>query len=320
MKLASSLVAVALLGGAALAVADLRHVERTTLVVYTTPGLKDLLENHVIPRYQNETGERVEPVYVSAGEEYNRLRLSGSSPEADLFLQASPLYLEQGASEGHFVPFDVPGAAAKLNASFRGASWYAFAWSPLLEVWSPRLGDAAPDLATADARYGLAQPLLSNNGVYTVILFEGVDPAAGAHALARTTIQPVDSSSTINGVAEGDFDVTLGYEAVTLLYQAKGAKVETALPVLQGEPRLVPVVFSVGLVKGHPNPDAERFARFLFANETQSLLAGSYFRSVLPGVAAPAGAVDVAGLAPVTYDWSAWRALEAKLPQYEVRT
>jgi ABC-type molybdate transport system substrate-binding protein len=319
MKLASSLAVVALLAGAALAIGDLRHAERTTLVLYTTPGLKDLLEKQLLPRYENATGERVEPVYVSAGEEYNRLRLSGSSPEADLFLQASPLYVEQGAADGLFAPFDVPAAAA-LNATYRGASWYAFAWSPLLEVWSPKLGASAPDLATADVRYGLAQPLLSNNGVYTVLLFDSVDPQAGAHALARTTIQPVDSSSTINGVAEGDFDVTLGYEAVTLLYQAKGAHVATALPVLQGQPRLVPVVFTVGLVKGHPNPDAEAFARFLFTSDAQSRLAKSYFRSVLPGVADPKGAADVAGLAPLAIDWSRWQDIEAKLPEYEVRT
>ena len=256
--------------------------------------------------------------------EVRGLRLSGSSPEADVFLHASPLYLEKGYADGHFVPFSIPDAE-RANASYRsrevdgGRIWYAFAWSPLLEVYAPRLG-AAPDLATVEAKFGLAHPLLSNNGVYNVLFYETVDPAAGAHALARTQVQPVDSRSSINGIAEGSFDVTLGYEAVTLLYQAKGAKVATALPDLHGEKHLVPVLFSAGLVKDHHNPDAERFLRFLFTNETQSRLGKSYLRPVMDGQPAPKGAVDVAGLAPLAFDWSRWQDLESKLPDYEVKT
>ncbi len=315
---------VILFAGAALATADLRRAEQVTIVVYTTPALKDLLEKDVIPRYQNATGERVEPVYVAAGEEYNRLRLSGASPEADVFLHASPLYLEKGYSEGHFLPVNLSGAQG-IDATFQGApvdggrAWYAFAWSPLLEVYSPRLGQA-PDLATADVKFGLAHPLLSNNGVYNVLFYETLDPAAGRFALARTAVQPTDSRSTINGIADGSFDLTLGYEAVTLLYQAKGAKVATALPILHGEPRLVPVLFSAALVAHHHNRDAERFIAFLFTHETQSRLGKSYFRSVEPGFPAPAGGANLTGLAPVTYDWSQWRDLEAKLPDYEVQT
>src|SRR5438876_37206 len=105
---ASVILLVVLLAGAALAAADLQRVQQETLVVYTTAALKDVLEGDIIPRYEKATGERVEPVYVAAGEQYNRLRMGGSHPEADVFLHASPLYIEKGSHEGYFDAMDVP--------------------------------------------------------------------------------------------------------------------------------------------------------------------------------------------------------------------
>lgn len=312
------------LAGAALAATDLYRAQKQTLVLYTTPALKDLLEKDILPRFEKETGRDVEPVYVAAGEQYNRLRMGGDKPEADLFLHASPLFIEKGYQDGYFAAIRVD-AAEQGNASFRsrevdgGRIWYAFAWSPLVEVYGNRF-DEPPDLATADVKYGLAHPLLSNNGIYNVLYFETVDPEAGRHALARTTVQPVNARSSINGVADGSFDVTLGYEAVTLLYQSKGAKVESALPSLHGEHHVVPVLISVGLVKDHTHADAERFIDFLFTNETQQRLAKSYFRPVLEGAPSPEKGADLAGAEEIRFDWSRWQELESKLKDYEVKS
>jgi ABC-type molybdate transport system substrate-binding protein len=320
---APAVLAIVVFAGAALAAVDLQREQARTLVVYTTAALQGLLENDVIPRFEAETGLRVEPVYVPAGEQYNRLRMSGATPEADVFLHASPLFIEKGYRGGYFETFDVP-EAAHLDDSYRsravdgGHVWYAFAWSPLVEVYGPRFPET-PDLATADVKFGLAHPLLSNNGVYNVLYFESLDHEAGMRAIARTTVQPVNARSSINGVADGSFDVTLGYEAVSLLYQAKGAKVASALPDLHGNHSVVPVLVSAGLVKAHQHPDAIRFLRFLFSDETQSGLAKSYYRPVL-GDGVPEGGVDVAGLDAVRFDWSKWSELEAKLKDYEVRT
>ncbi|MEA3199476.1 MAG: iron(III) transport system substrate-binding protein [Thermoplasmata archaeon] len=321
---ASAILLVVLAVGAVAAAADLHRVQAQTLVVYTTPALKDVLEKDIIPRYEQATGERVDPVYVPAGEQYNRLRMGGDRPEADVFLHASPLYLEQGSHEGYFDAWSLP-EGAQINATYRsddpGATWYAFAWSPLVEVYGPRLG-AAPDLATAELKFGLAHPLLSNNGIYNVIYYEQVSPEAGRHALARTTVQPTNSRATIDGVADGSFDVTLGYEAVALLYEGKGARVEHDLPLLAGNRSLVPVLFVGGLVHGHPHADAERFLQFLFTNQTQGHLAKYFLRPTLPGAKPLASGLDaqMAGLAPITYDWTRWQELEAKLPTYRVKT
>lgn len=319
-----SLLAVAVFAGAVLAAADLLRAQEQTLVIYTTPALKDLLEKDVLPRYEAETGQRASPVYVAAGEQYNRLRMGGARPEADVFLHASPLYIEKGYQEGYFEPIRIEAAEAspewlRSREVDGGRAWYAFAWSPLVEVYSPRF-DAPPDLATAEVKYGLAHPLLSNNGVYNVLYFETLDPSAGRHALARTTVQPVNARSSINGVADGSFDLTLGYEAVTLLYQSRGAKVAADLPNLRGERDVVPVVISAGLVRGHPHEDAERFLRFLFTEESQSRLPRSFYRPVLGNATAPEGGVEVEGVDMLRYDWAKWAELEAKLKDYEVRT
>lgn len=316
---------VLVVAGAALAATDLQLQQRRTLVLYTTPALQELLEKDIIPRFERATGLGVEPVYVAAGEQYNRLRMSGDTPEADLFLHASPLYIEKGYQDGYFAPFRVEAAEAAANESFRsrdvegGRIWYAFAWSPLVEVYHPRF-DQAPDLASAGVKFGLAHPLLSNNGVYNVLYFETLGPEAGRFATARTEVQPVNARSTINGVADGSFDVTLGYEAVSLFYQGRGAKVEADLPDLAGDRSTVPALISVGLVRSHQHADAPRFIDFLFSNETQSRLAKSYFRPVLPVGGEPVGAVDLSGVDVVAFDWSKWSELESKLESYEVRS
>src|SRR3989475_10382488 len=102
--------------------------------------------------------------------------------------------------------------------------------------------------------FGFPHPLLSNNGIYAVLFYENVSVAAGLRALAHTVVQPANARANILGVAEGDFAVTLGYEGVTLFYAKQGARVTFGLPILGGQDYVTPVIFSAGLVKGHPKP------------------------------------------------------------------
>src|SRR5207249_11337146 len=93
---ALSIAALVLAAGLALSLTDLYKVQQGTLIVYTTPALRDLLESLVVPRFHAATGTDVTLVYVSAGEEYNRLRRSAGHPDADLFLHAPPPYSKKG--------------------------------------------------------------------------------------------------------------------------------------------------------------------------------------------------------------------------------
>ena len=315
-----------LAAGVALASVDLFRLERQTLVVYTTPALRDFLEGFVVPHFRANFSVDITPVYVSAGEQYNRLRISGGHPEADVFLHASPLFLEKGFAGGYFLPFTVRGDST-IPPTFKGSNvtgghaWYAFAWSPLVEVYDPAFG-APPDLASINTAFGFPHPLLSNNGIYAVLFFENVSAAAGLRALAHTVVQPVNARANILGVAEGDFAVTLGYEAVTLFYVKQGARVNfpLRLPILAGQNYVTPVLFSVGLVKGHPNPFASDLIEFLFRDTVQSNLGRYYFRSVLPNSTAPAGGIPLPapGAVTIDYNWSKWNGLEAALPKYVI--
>src|SRR5437867_11511491 len=145
---AFSLAALVLAAGLALSLTDLYKVQQGTLIVYTTPALRDILESLIVPRFRNATGVDVTLVYVSAGEEYNRLRMSGGHPEADVFLHASPLFLEKGFAAGYFLPFQIT-RSASVPPNFQtrnvtgGHLWYPFARSPILEAYSPTLR-AAP--------------------------------------------------------------------------------------------------------------------------------------------------------------------------------
>jgi hypothetical protein len=316
----------ALLAAAMASVLDLELDERSTIVVYTTPALRDVLEKEVVPRFERETGYRVALVYVPAGQQYNRLRLSGDRPEADLLLHASPLYLEKGYESGHVDPLDAPwdervpdGHKSRLVEG--GRVWYAFAWSPLVEVYGPGV-ERAPDLATSDATFGFPHPLLSNNGIYAALFFEEASPEAGARALARTRVQPVNARANIGGVADGSFALTIGYEAVVRFFQEQGARVAYELPLLDGRRVTTPVIFSASLVRGKRHPATEDLLRCLFAEEVQSRLAGFHFRAVVDGDRWGAGLLDLDAIPhrTIDYDWSLWPRLEGTLPSYEVRT
>src|SRR2546425_11529311 len=90
---AFSIAALVLAAGLALSLTDLYKVQQGSLIVYTTPALRDILESLIVPRFRNATGVDVTLVYVSAGEEYNRLRMRFGHPEADVFFDASATFL-----------------------------------------------------------------------------------------------------------------------------------------------------------------------------------------------------------------------------------
>ena len=310
--------------GVTVALVDLVRLQQATLVIYTTPALRDLLEQFVVPTFHRATGVQVSLIYVSAGEQYNRVRMSGGSPEADVFLHASPLFIEKGFAEGHFVAFDLS-RNASIPTAFKsrevpgGHLWYAFGWSPLVEVYKPALG-AAPDLASINIPFGFPHPQLSNNGIYAVLFFQSRSPSAGAQALAHTVVQPANARANILGIADGSFDVTLGYEAVTLFYLKQGAKVASDLPLLSGQHIVEPVILSAGLVYGHQNPRSQEFIEFLFSDDVQGNMSRFSFRSAVPGFSDPSGGISLPapGAANVTYDWSQWPSLEANLTKYIV--
>ncbi|MFA5861389.1 MAG: substrate-binding domain-containing protein [Candidatus Thermoplasmatota archaeon] len=320
----ATLVAVVLIASAGLSIWDLQTAQKRTLVVYTTPALRDVLEKFVVPQFENRTGTTIALVYVAAGQQYNRLRMAGDHSEADLFLHASPLYEEQGYSEGHvdavFIPQD-----ASLPDEFKSRSveggriWYAFAWSPLVEVYAPRLG-SPPDIGTTDLKVGFAHPLLSNNGVYAALALENVSAAAGEHALAQTRVQPVNARANIGGVADGNFDVTMGYEAVTLYYRGQGANVAYDVPLIMGQRVTTPVLCSVALIHGDSHPQAKQLLSFLFEDATQDALHEYFFRPTLPGHPPVEGSIDVTGTTSLSFDWSEWSAIKDLLSKYEVRS
>ena len=317
-RLLLPLAVVCLLLAAIAAGLDLHQVERQTLVVYTTPALQEIIEKIVMPEFERDTGLKVVPVYLTAAEEYYRVRLAEQRPEADVFVHASPLFLEKGYEAGIIEAMDAGidlGTGNQSRPVPGGRIWYAFAWSPLVEVHRP--GEGPVDLATDQGKFGFAHPLLSNNGVYNVLFFEGLDPAIGQEVLRRTVVQPVNARATIGGVADGSYDLTLGYEAVGKLYQSRGAKVEMSLPVLRNETVTTPVLFSVALVKNHPHDAAVEFIKTFFQPEVQAKLAKSHFRPMSPDAPQPEG-LDLEGVRTLRYDWTDWAVLESALSSYEV--
>lgn len=322
IKASISLALLVLAAGVGVAVWDLQSVSVRTLVVYTTPALRDVLEKDVVPRYEAATGAKVALVYLPAGQQYNRLRMSEGHQEADVFLHASPLYLEKGFDEGFFEPFTLP-RDTDIRPEFKardapgGRAWYAFAWSPLVEVYAPTI-PLAPDLADASLDFGFPHPRLSNNGAYAVLFFEELAPEAGQRALQHTRVQPGNARTNIAGIADGSFQLTLGYEAVVRFFQGQGASVAYDLPVVDGERVLTPVLFSAGLVRGRTHSDAEEFVQFLFTDATQQHLGQAAFRPAVNGTVAAASSLAIEGARELHYDWDQWQRLEAALPRYVV--
>lgn len=319
MRISAALALALLVAGAAVAIWDITSTQQRTVVLYTTPALRDLLERDVIPGFERETGVRVAPVYVAAGQQYNRLRMSGGEPEADLFVHASPLYLEKGWREGRVSTVTLDVALDGTMRSVAPGVWHAFAWSPLVAVY-PLATPSPPDLATTDARFGFPHPLLSNNGIYAVLFLEETAPAVGARLLDQTRVQPTNARANIGGIADGSFDLTLGYEAVARFYEAQGAPIAYALPVVNGETVTTRVIFSAALIEGDRHPATDDFLQFLFSAKAQDALAKHHFRPAVDGYDEPENALDLSAARTIEYDWTQWEALEATLPRYEVKT
>lgn len=314
------MLALAMLSSAALV--DLHRVEANTLVIYTTPALQPYLEQVAIPAFEKAFRIPVVIVTLSAAEEYYRVRLSANRPEADLFLHASPLFLEKGYENGLFEPYVVPGYAGSPGNQSRpvqgGRIWTAFAWSPLVEVYDPGL-PGPPDLTRGNERLGLGHPLLSNNGIYVVLLLEAAGPEGAASALSRTVVQPANARATVQGVADGSYDATISYEALVGTFKARGARVADSLPLIDGRQVTAPVLFSAAIVKGHLHEGADAFVSMLFTRSMQARLADYGMRPMVAGVPGPPDALDLSGAEILRYDWSNWHELEAKLSDYEVK-
>jgi len=278
---------------------DLRRAEANTLVIYTTSALKDYLDQSIVPAFEAQYGLHVKIIYaLPAGDEYYRVLMTRDRPEADVFLHASPLFIEKGYESGVFETYPAPGGAdfpGELQRTGPGGNiWTAFARSPLVEVYSPKQA-GPPDLNHTSLRFGLPHPLLSNNGVYAAMFFEQASPAAGRKA------------------------VDLAVEAVARLYkETRGAKISYALPVVDHENITTNVLFSVGLVKHHPHPGALQFIQFLFTSKSQDALAKSFLRPTVRGHADPAGSLDTSHAQMLLFDWSRWHDLEETLPSYVV--
>lgn len=267
--------AIVLVAAAAISAVDLQRVEEGTLVIYTTPAIKDLLETAIVPPFEAQSGLSVKLVYLPAGDEYYRVLMTRERPEADLFLHASPLFIEKGYAEGIFAAYPAPvraqGDGTPQRATREGNVWTAFATSPLVAVHAPTI--TAPDLNRSSLRFGLPHPLLSNNGMYAALLFDQASPAAGRKAVDLTVVQPTNAQANINGAADGSFDLTLGYEAVARLFQTKGADITFSLPVVDGVTVTTDVLFCVGLVKNQARAGAQDFIAHLFTPEVQDALA-----------------------------------------------
>src|SRR6266704_3335919 len=75
---AFSIAVLVLAAGLALSLTDLYKVQHGTLVVYTTPALRDLLESLVVPRFHAATGTDVTRGMRSRGARSRRCTTRGS--------------------------------------------------------------------------------------------------------------------------------------------------------------------------------------------------------------------------------------------------
>lgn len=279
--------------GAILAALDLRGEGERTLVVYSTPALAEVIAR-VSDRFSGAHGVDVNVAFIAAGAQLERLRLSRGAPEADVILHASPFFIE------------------KANASgLVEGGWRRLAWTPLVEIHRP--GVEPPDLARDRFTLGLPDPRLSSNGVYNVILLDALGPEARVAALERTKAHPITARATVNGVAQGDYDVALGYEAAAKLFQSQGARVAYGYLPYDGERVTTPVVVAGALVEGRRSALAGAFLDALASPEGIADFERAHFRR-------PGAQLEDADVRIVTFDWSQWAALEARLGAYEVRS
>lgn len=292
--------------------------EGRVVSVYTAHG-QDALDA-LVPRFELETGIRVEVVKLGSGEVMQRVAAERGAPRCDVIWSIGG---DQLAAQGELLELHRPpalwGALADPYKTAVGESpWLPYTVIvPVLIVNTKHLPAGKrpkgwADLARSDLQGKISTARADKSGsaflqVVTMLNLEGGEEAGWTliDALLERAVLSGSSSSVPRFVNDGEALVGLTLEDNAQRYVRAGGPVEIVYP-LEGT-RVAPD--GLALVKGAPHrAEAEAFLAWALSQETQAFLVKTLGRrSVRGDVASPPGlpALDEIKVSPHDFAWAA---------------
>lgn len=282
------------------------------VVVYTS--LEDPILNVLVPRFEKETGIKVEYVKMGSGDIINRAKAEAGNPQADVVWSVGGEQLE--ANTGILVAYK-PKETDKINPLYMvGTNWLPFTGIMNVFIVSTKLvqPDKFPsswtDLASPRFAKMISSARADKSGSAYMQLCNVIavykDKGWDIYKSILKNMQISSSSGAVpKFVSDGEAMVGITLEDNAYRYVNAGGPVKIVYP----SDGTVAAPDGIALIKGGPNPKAgQSFIDWCLSKPVQELLVGQMFRrSVRTDCAAPAGLPAIGAIKTIPYDfrWAA---------------
>ncbi len=284
----------------------------TRVVVYTS--LEDPILNVLVPRFEKETGMKVEYVKMGSGDIINRAKAEAGNPQADVVWSVGGEQLE--ANSALLVPYK-PKEWDKINPLYNvGTNWLPFTGIMNVFIVNTKLvqPDKFPKTWTDLANPRFAKMISSaradkSGSAYmqlcnVIAVYKDKGWEVYKSILANAQISG-SSGSVPKFVSDGEVMVGITLEDNAYRYVKAGGPVKIVYPA----DGTVAAPDGIALLKGGPNPKAgQSFIDWCLSKPVQELLVDQMFRrSVRIDGAAPQGlpAIDAIKTIPYDFGWAA---------------
>ncbi|PKL09831.1 MAG: ABC transporter substrate-binding protein [Spirochaetae bacterium HGW-Spirochaetae-7] len=284
----------------------------TKVVVYTAH--EDSILNALAPRFEKETGIKLEYIKLGSGDIFKRVEAEAANPQADVIWSAGGEQME--ADSAILAPY-TPKEWSKIQPVFKvGTNWLPYTgimnvfivntkmltadkmpkkWTDLAEPRFAKLISSARADKSGSAYMQLCNTLL-------IYKDKGWDTYKG---IMKNMVISASSGSVPKFVNDGEQAVGITLEDNAYRYVLGGGPVKIVYPT----DGVVAAPDGIALIKGAPNPEAGKiFIDWCLSKPTQEYLVGAMFRrSVRIDCKDPEGLPALKDIVTIPYDFK-WAA------------
>ena len=284
----------------------------TKVVVYTAH--EDAILNALAPRFEKETGIKLDYVKMASGDIIKRAAAEASNPQADVIWSIGGEQLE---ANSNILAQYIPKEWAKINPVFKvGTNWLPYTGIMNVFIINTKLvpADKAPKSWTdlGDARFAkmISSARADKSGssymqlcnVVTIYKDKGWDIYK---SILKNVVVSGSSGAVPKFVNDGEAMVGITLEDNAYRYVKGGGPVQIVYP----SDGAVAAPDGLALVKGGPNPEAGKaFIDWCLSKPIQEVLVDQMFRrSVRTDCKDPPGLLPIGKIKTVPYDFG-WAA------------
>ncbi|GAF16252.1 ferric iron ABC transporter, iron-binding protein [Bacillus sp. JCM 19046] len=253
-----------------------------TLVVYTTRS--ENLNDAVIPKFEEETGIKVQTISAGTGEVVTRVESERNNPQGDILWAAditmlhdkTDLFEEYVSPEDEFMMEGFKNTTGFITPAFSDPTVFIVNTDLIGDVQVESFQDLLnPELK---GRIAFGDPVNSSSAFQSLVAMlyaagDGDPLADEAWEFVEAFMENLDgkvqgsSGQVHRGVADGEYAVGLTWEDPVIHYIVSGAAVDVVFP----EEGVVYPGQSIQIIKGTDNlENAQKFIDYVLSEEVQS--------------------------------------------------